>query len=204
MLCTRCHRPVSKFGRRGTNSSRSSDGEQQWKGALQAPGVAGEGTAMRQLSEKKRQSFEEMEKSFEEIDEGTWSLNVVIACVLSALGLLMVRIGLEPDKPYWHEVLNQLGMALFTAAIIEILAFRGIRKLKQGLNAAWKTRHRELRALLDRIYDVTEQAQQSADEINESTFRTKVEANLESIAQQVEHIRNTLYDVQKRQIQGNT
>ncbi len=115
-------------------------------------------------------------------------LNLGLAIVLVAVGSWLIKRGLEPHSSLQLELLRELGGAIVTAGIVEIVLFGLIDRFKTSLAAPFieaEVREEQRNKEFSRVMDGLGKA---VEKIGEETFRTTVKTDLDLIKLTLEQI----------------
>jgi hypothetical protein len=118
----------------------------------------------------------------------TGRLNFVFALLFAVIGILVIKGGLEPNASLYRELLKEIGVALLTAALVDILLLGSFERFKANLAAPFieaATLQRQRNESFSKLMD---QVGKKLDQINEETFRIGVETDLKLIRSDLEVI----------------
>ena len=119
-------------------------------------------------------------------------LHLFLAILLFSGGVVLIAWGADPDKSLLRELGSQLGAALLTTAVIDLLLLRGVESWKRSITAPFVLLAESMQktdSAMDKVLSDTERLiKESTDQIH----REQVEMNLELIKIELEVIRRVV------------
>lgn len=116
-------------------------------------------------------------------------LSLIVSGILLAVGVALVAWGADQNKPLSRELGSQIGVALVTTAVIDLLLLRGVESWKRSVAAPFvglADSMLKTDAAMDKILAETETVIR---EVKEDSHRDQVETKLELIMNELEALR---------------